>query len=693
MTQNLHKFRWLAAALCLLGGLTASAYDFMADGLAYNILDDHTVEVTSTVSIELDYYQAPDDDEYFGYYTGMWVVDGEGYEIGSNGSANVPTDINYPDLGPAVVIPASVSHQGCQYSVTGISNLAFAFTAITSVEIPASITTIGHSAFQDCNALTAVHVSDIDAWCRIDFKGFYSYEIGNWFESESRTTSTGNPTEYARHLYVNGEELTTVVVPGDVTRLNCTFHNCGSLAEVILPESVTSLGVYTFAGTAVDRLPLTAAMTEIPMGAFSNCSNLAETLCVPSNIVFVRSKAFAGSPIKKLYVPSTMEELCENAFAGTGLTEIYSASNTPSCQICQLWQGHAGDIGGTAYAFDDETMRNATLYVPSGARAAYEVYEIYENENICYWNGWADFQHIEEYAEAVVGDLNGDDLVDVNDLNMIINVMLGFEHNADVMSRADLDGSGGVDVSDMNLLINIILSSSPNNIATYTVNGVSFQMVRVAGGTFTMGATAEQGDTDPWPDESPAHKVTLSSFSIGQTEVTQALWQAVMGSNPSATIGDDNPVESVSWDDCQEFITRLNALTGQHFRLPTEAEWEYAARGGSKSQGTKYAGGDNIDLVAWYASNSGNKSHAVATKTANELGLYDMSGNVSEWCSDYANSYTSEAQTNPTGPETGTNRQWRGGNWRTSARYCRVSNRSGSQPSTTNDYIGLRLAM
>ena len=235
-------------------------------------------------------------------------------------------------------------------------------------------------------------------------------------------------------------------------------------------------------------------------------------------------------------------------------------------------------------------------------------------------------------------------------------------------------------------------STEPGVTETITVNGVSFKMVAVGGGTFTMGATSEQG-SDAGSNESPTHSVTLSDFAIGETEVTQELWKAVMGSNPSSFSGTNLPVEMVSWNDCQTFISKLNNLTGKNFRLPTEAEWEYAARGGNKSKGYKYAGSNTLGDVAWYADNSGSKTHSVKQKQANELGIYDMSGNVHEWCQDLYGSYSSSAQTNPTGPTSGSNRVNRGGGWLSNARLCRVSNRFLNAPTFTNNYLGLRLAL
>ena len=228
----------------------------------------------------------------------------------------------------------------------------------------------------------------------------------------------------------------------------------------------------------------------------------------------------------------------------------------------------------------------------------------------------------------------------------------------------------------------------------FEVNGISFIMVKVQGGKFTMGATHEQG-ADAYYYEKPAHRVTLSSFSIGQTEVTQELWEAVMGSNPSYRKGPKLPVEQVSWDHCQEFIKKLNALTGQYFRLPTEAEWEYAARGGSKSQGYKYSGSNNLGDVAWYDGNSGDKTHDVATKQPNELGIFDMSGNVYEWCQDrYGEDYyRSSPSSNPTGPESGSSCVCRGGCIYSSDRSCRVTDRNGYHPGYRDSDLGFRLAL
>ena len=265
---------------------------------------------------------------------------------------------------------------------------------------------------------------------------------------------------------------------------------------------------------------------------------------------------------------------------------------------------------------------------------------------------------------------------------------------------------------------------------SYTVKGVTFKMVEVEGGTFLMGATASQGK-DAYDNEKPAHEVTVSSFCIGQTEVTQELWLAVMGENPSWCNGEKHysylndwvrgdvdygtnlkrPVDNVSWDDCQEFISRLNKLTGKRFRLPSEAEWEFAACGGNYSDDYKYSGSNNIDDVAWNWKNCGDiyldgyynwdhvdrqtrramenrcMTHSVGTKAPNELGIYDMSGNVSEWCQDNYSEYDGS------NTDFGNERVNRGGSYRGDEKNCRVTQRSSSKADSHYHNDGLRLAL
>ena len=223
------------------------------------------------------------------------------------------------------------------------------------------------------------------------------------------------------------------------------------------------------------------------------------------------------------------------------------------------------------------------------------------------------------------------------------------------------------------------------------IQNLMANMVYVEGGTFVMGATDEQG-SDAYDREKPTHQVTLSSFSINKYEVTQEEWQIVMGNNPSWFKGAKRPVEKVSWEECQEFIRKLNAMTGCRFRLPTEAEWEYAARGGNKSHGYKYAGSNDLKSVGWYDFNCRNETHKVGSKQPNELGLYDMSGNVWEWCQDWYEEYSPSSQTNPSGSSYSGVRVFRGGSWINNSRNCRVSERRKYYPDGLGGLLGFRLA-
>ena len=235
--------------------------------------------------------------------------------------------------------------------------------------------------------------------------------------------------------------------------------------------------------------------------------------------------------------------------------------------------------------------------------------------------------------------------------------------------------------------INVTLKKGGAN-----ANIAGFDMVFVEGGTFTMGATAEQGE-DADSDEKPMHSVTVSDFYIGKYEVTQAQWKDIMGTNPSYHKGNKLPVGSVNWNDVQEFIKRLNAKTGKKFRLPTEAEWEYAARGGNQSKGYKYSGSNNVDDVAWYINNSSTKTHPVGEKSPNELGIYDMSGNVQEWCQDWYGRYNISSLTNPIGPSSGVHGVLHGGAYASGAKSCRVSCRCNGYRDGRGDYSGFRLAL
>ncbi len=279
--------------------------------------------------------------------------------------------------------------------------------------------------------------------------------------------------------------------------------------------------------------------------------------------------------------------------------------------------------------------------------------------------------------ERQVGDVNGDGEVNIADINAVIDMILSGRFDP----KGDVNSDGEVNIADVNVLIDIILGNHYEDpeFLEFTIDNVNFKMIYVKGGTFTMGATSEQlygpySYSYQYRYELPTHEVTLSSYFIGETEVTRELWKAVMADNTMPVEYYDSdykkPLDKVGYDNAISFCQKLSRKTGYTFRLPTEAEWEYAARGGCKSKGYRYAGSDNPNKVAWYGWGSGGTAdgtykgpHPVATKDPNELGIYDMSGNVFEWCQGWYYSYTSEAQVNPTAPEEGYYRIMRGGCW------------------------------
>lgn len=250
----------------------------------------------------------------------------------------------------------------------------------------------------------------------------------------------------------------------------------------------------------------------------------------------------------------------------------------------------------------------------------------------------------------------------------------------------------------------MLCSCSRHEDFTETAFGVNMKMIWVEGGDFLMGCTSEQNDCND--DEENVRRVTVDGFYIGMLEVTQAQWEAVVGTTvyqhrnkvdsswPMLGVGPDYPMYLVNWDEAMEFCRLLSNRTGKTYTLPTEAQWEYAARGGKKSDGTKYAGSNIIDVVAWYTDNSGNSTHVCGSKRGNALGIYDMSGNVWEWCKDwYSNSYISYDTNNPTGPSSGSYRVFRGGSGDSFASSCRVPNRNYCSPSDRDNALGFRVVL
>ena len=257
---------------------------------------------------------------------------------------------------------------------------------------------------------------------------------------------------------------------------------------------------------------------------------------------------------------------------------------------------------------------------------------------------------------------------------------------AKMENKTNKEGDKKIQKTEKDKEIQPILINNP------IINNLIANMVEIKGGTFEMGKSPTY-NSDAYPDEKPVHKVTLSSFCIGRYEVTQEEWETVMGNNPSKFKGNKRPVEQVSWDDCQAFIRKLNIMTGKQFRLPTEAEWEFAAKESNPQNENKYSGSNLIKEVAWYNENSEDATHDVGTKSPNALGLYDMSGNVWEWCNDLYGKYNSASQKNPQGPTSGSERVRRGGSWRSMARFARVSYRFSFAPGAREDNVGFRLAL
>lgn len=296
-------------------------------------------------------------------------------------------------------------------------------------------------------------------------------------------------------------------------------------------------------------------------------------------------------------------------------------------------------------------------------------------------------------------DLNNDGIVNVQDINEAIGVILSGNQNPNY----DVNGDGEVDINDVTYLIDSVLeqeqSTEPTpwdgvQEVTISNNVFTFKMIPVEPGTFIMGAPSTQLGSGT--NERPQHKVTITKkFWLSEGLVTQDLWHLIMNNNPSGNAGLNKqlPVEKVSWEDCQTFITKLNQLTGKSFRLPTEAEWEFAARGGNFSKGYIFSGSNDQKEVAWYKTNSGGTTQPIGQKKSNELGLYDMSGNVCEWVSDLYGQYSSADQVDPTGATSGRFRVYRNGSYQDTAAKCRISYRYPAEPTYKRPFLGFRLAL
>ena len=292
------------------------------------------------------------------------------------------------------------------------------------------------------------------------------------------------------------------------------------------------------------------------------------------------------------------------------------------------------------------------------------------------------------------GDVDGDGKVSISDVTCLIDLLVS-DNVPDHDLQMDVNGDGQVNIVDVSDLIDILLTGAAPQVESVKVevNGVTFIMVPVDGGTFMMGATMDETGYAS-RNEFPSHEVTLSGYYISQTEVTWEQWLAVTEGDITTFDGDlHGPVVNVNLFDCCKFVDKLTELTGKVFRMPTEAEWEFAARGGAGGIHYLFSGSDDVDEVAWYHDNSDGMPHAVATKSPNSLGIYDMSGNVLEWCQDFYSWYDGSPQVNPVGPESGYTNVVRGGGWDWDSTWCRVTCRNSYDPQERADNLGMRIVM
>ena len=509
------------------------------------------------------------------------------------------------------------------------------------------------------------------------------------YNGRNRLTIKGSGRMYD---YTEGNQpwaddvIETLTIEDGCTYIGKHAFNCTKIeGEVSFPSTLEEIGEYAFYSANIVSLNISNCdrLEYIGSNAFTCCPIYEYNFVLPKNLKEIGMNAFVYSEFEKVTLNEKLETIGEGAFGSLGSSPVVIPNSVKKIGYCAFFgdfyeirlgsgieeispyafytKSKSGKIyvnqstpvstnGASVVSYYNEMQDAApywTLYVPKGSKYAYQ-----------YHQSWRNFKYIYEDTS-----LDGDE-----------------------DSSSDGDGDSQPD-------------DSGQETRTFTVGGVTFNMKLVEAGTFQMGSTT--GDSN----EAPVHSVTISKdYYIGETEVTQALWKAVTGYSPTSSgsswsstygLGDNYPAYYISYKDVQSFITKLNSMTGENFRMPTEAEWEFAARGGNKSKGYTYSGSNTIGDVAWYTDNSSSKTHIVKTKAANELGIYDMTGNVWEWCSDWYSSsyYSSSPQNDPTGPTTGTDRVYRGGSWGNYATNCRCAIRYYYTPSNRNYFVGFRLAL
>ena len=435
---------------------------------------------------------------------------------------------------------------------------------------------------------------------------------------------------------------------------NEAFMDCNDLTSLIIPDTVTVIGAKACKGCCnLRKVAIPNSVTTIGDEAFRSCSSLA-SIIIPNSVTSIGDEAFRACFLKhtSLVIPDSVTYLGQGAFRGCNGLSSVAISNAltvieyETFMNCGLTEVKIPEsikmIGSDAFLNCDSML---SLFIPDS------VDRIADNA----------FYGCDNLEDVTVGEKNYKKLNNIPSSAQIH--LIRIKNNAtDVCLDEEEIAHRSVEYQ------------------SFIVNSVQFNMIKVDGGTVQMG-------------NKPVHSETLSDYYMGETVVTQLLWKAVMGTNPSGFKGDNLPVDSVSWQDCQAFISKLNRNTGKSFRLPTEAEWEYAAKGGIYSKGRKYAGSNDINKVAWFEDNSSNTPHAIKTKQPNELGLYDMNGNVWEWCEDRYWEYNSNGHFNREGLSKSFGRVMRGGAWNSQALACKVSSRFSNKPENKSFLNGFRLCL
>ncbi len=674
-----------------------------------------------------------------------FVVDGIYYLVTSDNTVSVSyKDTNYNTYSGNVEIPETVSFNGNTYRVTSIGTNSFAYCdELLSITVPNSVTSIGGNAFRGCSALTRLIIpNSVFSIGNSAFKdcsglteviiGSNVYEIGDeafngCFQIITVSCLPTTPPMISQGSFANDAfDNTAIVVPktslsmyryadywGNFSfilrasdfeenglyyvitgsnQASVTYQHDSYRGRITIPCAINHNGV-TYRVTSIEEgaffrsanlmsVTIPNTILSIGHGAFYHCSGLTD-ITIPNSIKRIPNSAFLGcSALTSLVIGSSINLIEENAFHDCiALNSIICKANTPP-RI------------ENSNCFDSNCYENALLKVPDLSVAIFKSADY-----------WRDFHNLRRQSPFAIGDANGNGGVDISDVTFLIDYLLNCSIELPDENAADINQDNEINITDVTLLIDALLGvtdilSTPDT-ETIFVHDIPFNMVKVEGGTFMMGAPEEAYyDPDWWK---PSHEVTLSPYYIGQTEVTLELWLAVMNNVPNHFKESPLcPVENITWFDCQEFVNKLNEMTGRSFRLPTEAEWEFAARGGNKSHGYKYSGSDIIGEVAWYSNNAPSTSSypyerhplPVGLKKANELGLYDMSGNVGEWCYDWNGTYSPEPQTNPTGTDLNAGgRVVRGGSISRGSGGLTVWARDWWRPESSDLAIGLRLAM